>query len=106
MAAISDRSLRITDRFLGSYGNQAGDKLQGYLNPVGKPVGKGLETATKPVGSLVDPLVGGVMRAGKMWGDETGVGSGNSDAKKAADKAEMKKPIGGNEQNAGNPLGL
>jgi len=94
------------DSFLGSYGNNAGNKVQSALGHVGDPVGKGLETAARPVGSLVDPLVGGLTRAGGIWGDEAGVGSGNQDKKKAAANAKSKQPVGGQEQNAGNPLGL
>lgn len=65
---------------------------------------------SKPVGSLVDPLVGGVMRAGETFGNETGVGFGNKEGGPAkqqeAEAEKMKTPLGGKEQNADNPLGL
>lgn len=91
---------------LGKYGNSMGDKIESGLSPLGKPLGKGLETVTKPVGGLVDPLVGGLMRSGAAFGDAAGVGAGNMDHKRAAEEEERRKPIGGQEQNAENPLGL
>lgn len=88
----------------------AGDKIQAGLAPVGKYAGKGLETVSKPVGSLVDPLLGGVMRAGETFGNEMGVGIGNKEGGPAkqqeAEAQKMKEPLGGKEQNADNPLGL
>ncbi|KAL9098145.1 MAG: hypothetical protein Q9163_006139 [Psora crenata] len=51
------------------YGNQAGEKVQGTLGKVGEPVGKGLSYAAAPVGSIVDPVVGGVMRSGELAHD-------------------------------------
>ena len=91
-------------------GNAAGDKVQSALNPVGKYAGKGLETVSKPVGGVVEPLVGGVMKSGKGFGDTVGVGFGNAEggpAKQAEAEGErMKKPVGGQEQTADNPLGL
>ena len=91
-------------------GNSAGDKIQSTLNPVGQYAGKGLEKAAGPVGGIVDPLVGGVMRSGKGFGEQTGVGFGNAEGgpgKAAEAEGErMKQPVGGQEQTADNPLGL
>ncbi|KAK5050576.1 hypothetical protein LTR84_003858 [Exophiala bonariae] len=93
-----------------SYGNAAGEKIEETLAPVSKYTGKGLETLGRPIGGLVEPLVGGVMKGGKAWGEETGVGYGNAEggpAKAAeAEGQRMKEPFGGKEQNAENPLGL
>ncbi|KAL9018990.1 MAG: hypothetical protein Q9185_003732 [Variospora sp. 1 TL-2023] len=91
---------------LGTYGNTAGSKIESGLSPVGKPLGKGLETVAAPVGGLVEPLVGGVMRSGQGFGDTVGVGAGNQDAKKREEMERERKPVGGQEQTAGNPLGL
>ena len=91
---------------LGKYGNTAGDKLESGLSPLGKPLGKGLETAAKPIGGLVEPLVGGLMKSGSAFGDAAGVGAGNMDHKRAAEEEERRKPVGGQEQTAENPLGL
>jgi hypothetical protein len=92
------------------FGNAAGDKIQAGLAPVGKYAGKGLETVSAPVGSLIDPLVGGVMRTGEAFGEQANVGFGNKEggpAKQAeAREKEAKEPFGGKEQNADNPLGL
>jgi hypothetical protein len=92
--------------FLGSYGNAAGDKIESGLSPVGKPLGKGLETIARPVGGVVDALVGGVMRFGSAHGEIAGVGAGNMDKKKEMADEKMKEPIGGKDQTADNPLGL
>ncbi|KAL8877795.1 MAG: hypothetical protein Q9192_008595 [Flavoplaca navasiana] len=92
--------------FLGGYGNAAGDKVSSTLSPVGKPVGKGLETVASPVGGLVEPLVGGIMKSGKGFGDTVGVGAGNQDQKKYEEKESERAGVGGKEQTAGNPLGL
>lgn len=77
---------------------------------MGNVAGKGLETVSKPVGALVDPLVGGVLKVGETFGNEMSVGYGNKDggpAKQAeAEHQKMKEPLGGKEQNADNPLGL
>jgi hypothetical protein len=91
---------------LGKYGNSVGDKIESGLSPIGKPLGKGLETVARPVGGLVDPLVGGLMRSAAAFGDAAGVGAGNMDHKRAAEEEEKRRPIGGQEQNADNPLGL
>ena len=91
---------------MGKYGNSVGDKLESGLSPVGKPLGKGLGMVGKPVGGLVEPLLGGLMKSGGAFGDAAGVGSGNMDHKNAAEEEERRKPIGGQEQNADNPLGL
>ncbi|KAI4118330.1 MAG: hypothetical protein LQ345_001592 [Seirophora villosa] len=91
---------------LGSYGNSVGDKVQSTLSPVGQPLGKGLGTIASPVGGLVEPLVGGVMKSGAGFGDTVGVGAGNQDAKKRAEMERAREPVGGREQTAGNPLGL
>lgn len=60
-------------------GNSAGEWVQGKLNPVGQYAGKGFETIGKPVGGIVDPLVGGVMRSGEAFGETVGVGYGNKE---------------------------
>ncbi|KAI4090846.1 MAG: hypothetical protein LQ344_004493 [Seirophora lacunosa] len=91
---------------LGSYGNSVGDKVQSTLSPIGQPLGKGLGTIASPVGGLVEPLVGGVMKSGAGFGDTVGVGAGNQDAKKRAEMERAREPVGGKEQTAGNPLGL
>jgi len=84
--------------------------VQDKLNPVGKYAGKGFETIGKPVGGIVDPLVGGIMRSGEGWGDTIGVGFGNKEGGPAkqqeAEGERMKQPIGGEEQTGDNPLGL
>lgn len=91
-------------------GNQYGDKIQGALSPVGEPVGKVLQKGAAPVGSLVDGTVGGVMRMGKGFGAQFGVGFGNEDGGPAkqqeAEHKKLKEDFGGKEQNADNPLGL
>ena len=84
--------------------------MQDKLNPVGKYTGKGFETIGKPVGGIVDPLVGGLMRSGEGWGDTLGVGFGNKEGGPAkqqeAEGERMKQSIGGEEQTGDNPLGL
>ena len=91
-------------------GNKAGDAIEGTLQPVGKYVGKGLETVSKPLGGVIDPLVGGLMRSGEAFGNQANVGFGNKDGgpAKAGEKeaAELKKGIGGKEESGDNPLGL
>lgn len=91
-------------------GNSTGEKIEGFLNPVGQYTGKGFETIAKPVGGLVEPLVGGIMTGGKAWGDQTGVGFGNEEGGPAkqqeAEGKKLKEDLGGKEQNAENPLGL
>ncbi|KEF52164.1 uncharacterized protein A1O9_11791, partial [Exophiala aquamarina CBS 119918] len=91
-------------------GNSVGGKVQETLEPVSQKTGPVLETVGKPVGGLVEPLVGGIMKGGKAWGTEVGVGYGNAEggpAKQAeAEGQKMKEPFGGKEQNADNPLGL
>ncbi len=72
-------------------------------------MGKGLEQVGRPVGGVVDPLVGGVMKGAGAWGSAFGVGSGNMDKRNAAEAAErekMKEEVGGKEQTGDNPLGL
>ena len=94
---------------LSSYGNNFGNTIEDKLSPVGKYAGKGFEKIGGPVGGIVDPLLGGMMRSGGAFGDVVGVGSGNMDKKKAAEAEErekMKKEIGGKEQTGDNPLGL
>lgn len=92
------------------FGNAAGDKIQETLKPVGDIAGKGFETIGRPVGGLVDPTVGGIMRAGKGWGEQLGVGFGNHEGGPAkqeeAEGKRMKEPVGGKEQTGDNPLGL
>ncbi|KAL8995117.1 MAG: hypothetical protein Q9169_005100 [Polycauliona sp. 2 TL-2023] len=92
--------------FLGGYGNSVGGKVSSTLSPVGKPLGKGLETVASPVGGLVEPLVGGIMKSGEGFGDTVGVGAGNQDKKKFDEAEKERAPVGGKEQTAGNPLGL
>ena len=77
---------------------------------MGKYAGKGFETVSAPVGALVDPLVGGVMKVGETFGNEVNVGYGNKEGgpakQREAEGQKMKEPLGGKEQNADNPLGL
>jgi hypothetical protein len=91
-------------------GGAAGDKIQSFLSPVGNTAGKGLETIGRPVGGIVEPLVGGVMKTGKAFGEQAGVGFGNAEGGPAkASEAEgerMKQSVGGEEQTGDNPLGL
>ncbi len=84
-----------------NYGNAAGEKIQGALGKVGNPVGKGLETAAKPVGGLIEPVVGGLFRAPETFGH-----AADSDAKAKKQDEEDHRPIAGEEQTADNPLGL
>lgn len=76
-------------------------------------MGKGLETVAKPIGGIIDPVVGGLMRSGGAFGDLLGSGHGNMDKRKVEaihkeeeEKEERHAPVGGQEQNADNPLGL
>lgn len=91
-------------------GNNAGEWVEGKLNPVGKYTGKGLETVAKPVGGIVDPLVGGVMKGGEAFGDQFGLGFGNKEGGPAkqqeAEGERLKQPTAGQEQTGENPLGL
>ena len=84
-----------------NYGNAAGEKIQGALGKVGNPVGKGLETAAKPVGGVIEPVVGGLFRAPEAFGN-----AADSDAKAKAQDEEDHRPIAGEEQTGDNPLGL
>nr|ANM86419.1 hypothetical protein [Cladonia uncialis subsp. uncialis]AUW31150.1 hypothetical protein [Cladonia uncialis subsp. uncialis] len=84
-----------------NYGNAAGEKIQGALGKVGDPVGKGLETAAKPVGGVIEPVVGGLFRAPEAFGH-----AADSDAKAKKQDEEDHRPIAGEEQTADNPLGL
>lgn len=85
----------------GNFGNTAGDKIQGTLGKVGGPVGKGLETVAAPVGGLIDPLVGGLFRAPDSLKNAT-----MEEEKVDKHNEELEKPIAGQEQTGGNPLGL
>lgn len=91
-------------------GNAAGDWVQDKLHPVGQYTGKGLEQVGKPLGGIIDPTVGAVMRGGEAFGNQLNVGYGNKEGGPAkqqeAEGERMKQPIGGEEQNAENPLGL
>lgn len=91
-------------------GNKAGDKIQDTLSPVGNVVGKGAETVAAPIGGITEPLLGGIMKGGKAWGEQLGVGYGNAEGGPAkaqeAEAQRMKEPVGGQEQTAENPLGL
>ena len=84
-----------------NYGNVAGEKIQGALGKVGNPVGKGLETAAKPVGGIIEPVVGGLFRAPDTFGH-----AADSDAKAKKQDEEDHRPIAGEEQTGDNPLGL
>lgn len=99
-------NLLSTDAMLGKYGNSIGDKIESGLSPLGKPLGKGLGIVGKPVGGLVEPLVGGLLKSGDAYGQAAGVGAGNLDHKNAAEEEERRRPVGGQEQTADNPLGL
>lgn len=46
------------------------------------------------------------MKSGKGFGDTVGVGAGNQDQKKREEMEAERKPVGGQEQTGGNPLGL
>ena len=69
-------------------------------------MGKGLETVARPVGNVVDAVVGGVMRSGGAHGDIAGVGAGNMDKKTDEENERLREPLGGEEQTGQNPLGL
>ena len=84
-----------------NYGNAAGEKIQGALGKVGGPVGKGFETAAKPIGGVVEPVLGGLFRAPEAFGH-----AADSDAKAKKQDEEDHRPIAGEEQTADNPLGL
>lgn len=103
LTTLSDRR---TGNPLTNVGNSAGDKIESGLSPVGRPVGKGLETVTKPIGGIVDGVVGGLMRTAGAFGEQAGVGAGNMEHKNRAAEEELRKPVGGQEQTGGNPLGL
>ena len=85
----------------GNFGNSAGEKIQGTLGKVGGPVGKGLETIAAPVGGLIDPLVGGVFRA-----PDSLKNAAQQTEKVDKHNEDLEKPVAGQEQTAGNPLGL
>lgn len=91
-------------------GNVAGEKIQSTLSPVSNATGPVFEKGAGVIGGAVDPLVGGVMRAGKGWGEQLGVGYGNAEGGPAkaqeAEHQRMKEPLGGKEQTGDNPLGL
>ena len=91
-------------------GNNFGGKVGNVLSPVGKHAGPVLEKGAGPVGAIVDPLVGGVMKSGKGFGETLGVGYGNAEGGPAkaqeAEHARMKEQFGGKEQTGDNPLGL
>lgn len=76
------------------------------MSPVGQPIGKGLETVAKPIGGLVEPIVGGLLGGGKAWGDVLNVGAGNMEHRNRDEEEEKRRPVGGQEQTAENPLGL
>jgi hypothetical protein len=92
------------------FGTNFGDKIQNTLSPVGKHAGPVLEKGGGPVGAIVDPLVGGIMKSGKGWGEQLGVGYGNAEGGPAkaqeAEHERMKESLGGKEQTGDNPLGL
>lgn len=68
---------------------------------MGGPVGKGLETAAKPVGGIVEPVVGGLFKAPQTFGHAS-----DHAAKQEAQQKEDERPIAGEEMTAENPLGL
>ena len=84
-----------------NFGNTAGDKIQGALGTVGNPVGKGLETAAKPVGGIIEPVVGGLFRAPQTFGHAS-----DHAEKMEKENEEDHRPIAGEEMTADNPLGL
>ncbi len=92
--------------FLAPHGNSLGNKIESGLSPVGKPLGKGLGVVARPVGGLVEPIVGGLLKSGGAYGEAMDVGAGNTDKRKAEEKAERHAPVGGKEQTGENPLGL
>ena len=91
-------------------GDTAGEKVSETLSPVGNVLGKGFEKGAGPLGAVVEPVVGGVMKSGKGFGDTFGVGFGNEEGGPAkqqeAEHARMKEDVGGKEQTGDNPLGL
>ncbi|KAL9618886.1 MAG: hypothetical protein Q9160_006476 [Pyrenula sp. 1 TL-2023] len=92
------------DAYLGKYGNKAGQSIQSTLGKVGEPLGTGLNYAARPVGGLVEPIVGGLMGSGKAFDGLVKEEYGKPNTEDV--KAELAKGEGGEEQNAGNPLGL
>jgi len=92
------------------FGSSIGGKIEDTLSPVGKHAGPVLEKGAGPIGAVVDPLVGGIMKGGKGWGETLGVGYGNAEGGPAkqqeAEHARMKEDLGGKEQTGDNPLGL
>ena len=93
-----------------SSGNKVGEKIEDTLSPIGNATGPVFERGAGILGGAVDPLVGGIMRAGKGWGEQLGVGYGNAEGGPAkaqeAEHQRMKADLGGKEQTADNPLGL
>jgi hypothetical protein len=91
-------------------GNRAGQSINDTMEPVSKYTGPALEKAGGVLGGVTGPTVGAIGNFGKAWGEQLGVGHGNEGggpAKQQEAEAErMKEPVGGKEQNAGNPLGL
>ena len=91
-------------------GNAVGDKVQSTLSPVGAPLGKGLGTVSKPLGGIVEPIVGGIMKGGEGFGEMVGVGFGNKEGGPAkagdAEQARLKQGEGNSLQTGDNPLGL
>ena len=52
-----------------TYGNYAGDKIEGTVGVVGKPVGQGLSHVVAPVGNVVGGVVKPVMILGDTMND-------------------------------------
>ena len=52
-----------------TYGDYAGEQIEGTLGKVGKPVGDGLSTAVAPVGNVVGGVVKPVMILGDTMND-------------------------------------
>lgn len=71
---------------------------------MGQPVGKGLGTVARPVGGLVEPVVGGLMKSGKGFNDMFKEEYGKPTSGEV--KEELAKGEGGEEQTGENPLGL
>lgn len=87
-------------------GNKAGDAIQSTVGKVGQPVGKGLETVTKPVGGVVGAVVDAPFKAGEM---ATGSGEHGADIKKQTAEAEKDEktfePKGGKRADWREPAG-
>ncbi|MCJ1314204.1 hypothetical protein MMC25_007884 [Agyrium rufum] len=104
LGLTEEKEVNESDAYLGKYGNAVGDKVQGVLGKVGGPVGTGLGYAGKPVGGLVEPIVGGLMKSGGEFGKLISEERGQPSM--AEEQEEMAKGVGNNEKTGDNPLGL